>query len=63
MTKVSDATNVTSETEKEVKLPKNTFKKGTAHTYTLTIKLNTIGITVDETITKWGTTTGEDMDV
>ena len=63
VTKVSDATNVTSETEKEVKLPKNTFKKGTAHTYTLTIKLNTIGITVDETITSWGTATGEDLEV
>ena len=63
VTKVSDGANVTSTTEKEVKLPKSTFKKGTAHTYTLTIKLNTIGITVDETITGWITTTGEDMDV
>lgn len=63
VTKVSESTNVTSTTEKEVKLPKSTFKKGTAHTYTLTIKLNTIGITVDETITGWDTATGEDMDV
>lgn len=63
VTKVGANTNVTSTTEKEVDLPKNTFKKGTAHTYTLTIKLNTIGITVDETITSWGTTTGEDVKV
>ena len=61
--KVSDDANVTSTTEKEVELPQYTFKKGTAHTYTLTIKLNTIGITVDETITPWGTTTGEDVKV
>lgn len=59
----SGITNVTSTTEKEVKLPKSTFKKGMAHTYTLTIKLNTIGITVDDTITDWGTTTGGDMNV
>lgn len=63
VTKVTESTNVTSETETTVKLPAGTFKKGTAHTYTLTIKLNTIGITVDETITKWDTTTGEDLDV
>jgi len=63
VTKVSESTNVKSATTKEVELPVNTFKKGTAHTYTLTIKLNTIGITVDETITDWGTTTGEDVDV
>lgn len=63
VTKVGTNTNVTSTTEKDVGLPKNTFKKGTAHTYTLTIKLNTIGITVDETITSWGTTTGEDVKV
>lgn len=63
VTKVSDGANVTSTTEKEVNLPQYTFKKGTAHTYTLTIKLTAIGITVDETITDWGTTTGENMDV
>lgn len=63
VTKVSNDANVTSNTEKEVELPVNTFKKGTAHTYTLTIKLNAIVITVDETITDWGTTTGEDVDV
>lgn len=64
VTKVSGTnTNVTSTTEKEVDLPKNTFKKGMAHTYTLTIKLNTIKITVDETITKWDETTGEGIDV
>lgn len=63
VTKVDENKNVTSTTEKEVELPINTFKKGTAHTYTLTIKLNTIGITVDETITDWSTTTGEEIDV
>lgn len=63
VTKVGTNTNVTSTTEKEVDLPKNTFKKGMAHTYTLTIKLNTIKITVDETITPWSTTTGEGIDV
>ena len=63
VTKVGTNTNVTSTTEKEVDLPKNTFKKGMAHTYTLTIKLNTIKITVDETITKWDETTGEEIDV
>lgn len=63
VTKVSNDAHVKSITEKEVELPQYTFKKGTAHTYTLTIKLNTIGITVDETITPWGTASGEDMDV
>lgn len=63
VTKVGTNTNVTSTTTKEVELPKNTFKKGMAHTYTLTIKLNTIKITVDETITKWDETTGEDVKV
>ena len=63
VTKVSESTNVKSTTTKEVDLPKNTFKKGMAHTYTLTIKLNTIKITVDETITPWSTTTGEGIDV
>ncbi|MBC8593405.1 fimbrillin family protein [Oscillospiraceae bacterium N12] len=63
VTKVSDSTNVTSETEKEVELPQYTFKKGTAHTYTLTIKLNTIGITVDDSAINWDTATGEDLNV
>lgn len=63
VTKVGTNTNVTSTTEKEVELPINTFKKGMAHTYTLTITLNTIKITVDETITKWDETTGEDVKV
>lgn len=53
VTRVNDNKNVTSTTEKEVKLPSGTFKKGTAHTYTLTIKLNTISIAVAEEITKW----------
>ncbi|MCQ5178393.1 hypothetical protein NE693_17500, partial [Faecalibacterium prausnitzii] len=39
VTKVTDTSNLTSTiTNKEVSLPKNTFKKGTKHTYVLTIK-------------------------
>lgn len=40
-------------TDKEINLPANTFKKGTAHTYTLTIKMNAISISVDETMEGW----------
>ena len=40
VTKVTDTSNLTSTiTNKEVSLPKNTFKKGTKHTYVLTIKM------------------------
>lgn len=53
VTKVSKTTNVFSTTEKTVDLPAGTFKKGTAYTYILTIKLNAISIDVDEKITKW----------
>lgn len=62
--KTGESTNTTSETEKEVKLPQYTFKKGNAYTYTLTIKLNTIGISVDETPMSWtGSSTSTDIDV
>lgn len=40
-------------TDKEINLPAYTFKKGTAHTYTLTIEMNAISISVDETIEGW----------
>ncbi|MCD8267909.1 MAG: hypothetical protein LUD46_05210 [Parabacteroides sp.] len=50
-------------TDKEVELPAGTFKKGTAHTYTLTIKMNTIKIDVDDSWTNWTTGTGGDIDV
>lgn len=64
VTKVGENKNVTSTTEKEVELPAGTFKKGTAHTYTLTIKLNTISITVDETAISWDEPENEEgMDV
>ncbi|MCD8182864.1 MAG: fimbrillin family protein [Bacteroides sp.] len=64
VTKVTDGSHtVSTTTEKEVDLPQSTFKKGTEHTYTLTIKLNTINITVDETIVAWTTATAENMDV
>ena len=53
VTKVDENTNVTSTTEKIVDLPAGTFKKGTAHTYTLTIQLNTISITVDASDIGW----------
>ena len=49
MTKVNDSSNLTSTvTDKEVKLPQGTFKKGTQHTYVLTIKMNAISIAVDD---------------
>lgn len=64
VTKVTESTNVISTTKKEVELPAGTFKKGTAHTYTLTIKLNSIDIDVDATDISWGAVTGgEDIDV
>lgn len=39
--------------DKVIKLPAGTFKKGTAHTYTLTINMNAISIDVDDTLTPW----------
>lgn len=49
-------------TDKEINLPANTFKKGTAHTYTLTIKMNAISISVDETMEGW-TDSSNNVDV
>lgn len=46
-------TNHTSTANKEINLPKNTFKKGTAHTYTLTIKMNAISISVEDDMEGW----------
>lgn len=54
VTKIDDSNHHKSTvTDKEINLPANTFKKGTAHTYTLTIKMNAISISVDETIEGW----------
>lgn len=54
VTKVDDSHHLISTvTDREAKLPKGTFKKGTAHTYILTITMNTINITVAEDITGW----------
>lgn len=54
VTKVSESSNsISTVTDKEVKLPAGTFKKGTKHTYVLTIKMNAIKITVDDTMEGW----------
>lgn len=54
VTKVDDSNNlVSSVTDKEISLPAGTFKKGTAHTYTLTIEMNAINITVNDSMTDW----------
>lgn len=59
VTKVNDSSNLTSTvTDKEVKLPQGTFKKGTQHTYVLTVKMNAINIAVDDNMTGW-TSNGE----
>ena len=59
VTKVNDSSNLTSTvTDKEVKLPQGTFKKGIQHTYVLTIKMNAISIAVDDNMTGW-TSNGE----
>lgn len=64
VTKVDDNHNMTSSvTDKEVELPAGTFKKGTAHTYTLTIKMNTIKIDVEDSWTDWTAGSGGDIDV
>ena len=47
-------------TDKEIDLPAGTFMKGTAHTYSLSIQMNTIKIEVDDTWTEW-VATGEEM--
>ncbi len=64
VSKVDDSNNITSSvTDKEVELPAGTFKKGTAHTYTLTIKMNTIKIDVDDSWTNWTSGTDSGIDV
>lgn len=55
--------HISTVTDKEINLPKNTFKKGTAHTYTLTIKMNAININVDETIEGWTDGGNNEVDV
>lgn len=62
MTKVNDSSNLTSTvTDKEVKLPQGTFKKGTQHTYILTVKMNAISIAVADDMTAW--TSGGDSNI
>lgn len=64
VTKTSASTHTFSTvTDKEVSLPAGTFKKGTAHTYTLTIKMNAINIAVDESFTAWETVGAENINV
>lgn len=50
-------------TNKEINLPANTFKKGTAHTYTLTINMHAISISVEETIEGWTDGGNDEVDV
>ena len=62
VTRVDDSNYLKSTvTDKEVILPINTFKKGTKHTYVLTIKMNAIKISVEDDMTAW--TDGRDSNV
>ena len=64
VTKVTDTSNLTSTiTNEEVSLPKNTFKKGTKHTYVLTIKMNAIKITVEDNMEGWTDDSDSDINV
>ena len=64
VTKVTDTSNLTSTiTNKEVSLPKNTFKKRTKHTYVLTIKMNAIKITVEDNMEGWTDDSDSDINV
>lgn len=64
VTRVTETTNLKSTvTDKEVSLPKGTFQKGTAHTYTLTIKMNAITIKVDDKMEDWTTGSEKGIDV
>ncbi|MCM0340535.1 fimbrillin family protein [Bacteroides fragilis] len=64
VTRVTGTTNLKSTvTDKEVSLPKGTFQKGTAHTYTLTIKMNAIKIEVDDDMEAWIPGSDEGIDV
>lgn len=65
VTKVGDGSShlVSKVTEREVELPANTFKKGTAHTYVLTIKMNTIMIAVEDKMADWIANKDEEINV
>ena len=64
VTRVTDDKHLKSTvTDKEVLLPKGTFQKGTAHTYTLTIKMNAITIKVDDKMEDWTTGSEKGIDV
>ncbi len=65
VTKVGDGSShlVSKVTEREVELPANTFKKGTAHTYVLTIKMNTIMIAVEDKMADWTANKDEEINV
>ena len=61
---MTDTSNLTSTiTNKEVSLPKNTFKKGAKHTYVLTIKMNAIKITVEDNMEGWTDDSDSDINV
>ena len=62
VTRVSDGSNLTSTvTDKEIQLPQGTFKKGTQHTYVLTVNMNAISIAVADDMTAW--TSGGDSNI
>ena len=64
MKEAGGAGHVTSTvTDKVIDLPAGTFKKGTVHTYTLTIKMNAINIDVNDSWTGWTTGSGGNIDV
>lgn len=61
VTKVDNTQNTTVGVDKEVSLPANTFKKGTAHVYTLIIQMNKI--IIDAEVEGWDTGTDGDINV
>ncbi|WMI95397.1 fimbrillin family protein [Bacteroides fragilis] len=64
VTRVTETTNLQSTvTDKVVSLPKETFQKGTAHTYTLTIKMNAIKIDVVDEMEDWTPGSEKGIDV
>lgn len=64
VTKVDNDNHLVSTvTDRVVKLPQGTFKKGTAHTYVLTIKMNTIKIAVEDNMTSWTANKDEEIEV
>lgn len=52
-----DPTAAVSSQSKTISLGENSFQKGTAYLYKLTIKLNTIEVSVDDSSMGWGTVT------